>query len=154
MNKQMAEGMFGYFRMVLGVTRKIVDQFPADKMNFKPTDAQRTVAETVVHMYYFLLIAMESIRDGKVPENMAEPKISGKAELLAYMDKNVEAANKIFAGLTDDQLAQMIEAWGMTFPAWQMLTFTNDEHWHHRGALTVYLRLCGIEPIMIYSYEQ
>jgi uncharacterized damage-inducible protein DinB len=151
MNKQTAEGMFGYFRMVLGVTRKIVDQFPADKMNYKPTEAQRTVAETVAHMYSFLLITMETIRDGKTPE-MTEPKFNSKAELLAYMDNSLEKANKLFEGITDEQLARMIDAWGMNFPAWQMLTFMNDEHWHHRGALTVYLRLCGIEPIMIYSY--
>jgi uncharacterized damage-inducible protein DinB len=150
----MAEGWFGYFRMVLGITRKIVDQFPADKMTFKPTDAQRTVAETVAHMYSFLLIAMESVRDGKTPADAKEPKLNSKAEALAFMDESLEKANKIFEGLTDEQLARVIEAWGMTFPAWQMLTFLNDEHWHHRGALTVYLRLCGVEPIMIYSYEQ
>jgi uncharacterized damage-inducible protein DinB len=151
MNKQTAEGMFGYFRMVLGVTRKMVDQFPADKMNYKPTEAQRTVAETVAHMYSFLSIAMDTIRDGKTPE-MTEPKLNSKAEVLAFMDKSLEKANKVFEGITDEQLARTIEAWGMTFPAWQMLTYLNDEHWHHRGALTVYLRLCGIEPIMVYSY--
>ena len=151
MNKQQAEGMYGYFRMVNGVTRKLVDQFPADKMNFKPTEPQRTVAETLAHMYSFLPIAMETIRDGKTPD-ATEPKFNSKAEVLDFIDKSTANANKIFEGLTDDQLAREVDAWGMKFPAWQMLTYLNDEHWHHRGALTVYLRLCGIEPIMMYSY--
>ena len=152
MNKQTAEGMLGYFRMVLGVTRKLVDQFPADKMNYKPTEAQRTAAEVIVHMYAFMVEAMETIRDGKY--TMTDPpKITEKSEVLKYMDSQVEKAYKIFETLTDGQLAATIESYGQSMPAWQFLTFAYDEHWHHRGALTVYLRLCGVEPIMVYSYE-
>lgn len=153
MNKAQAEGMFGYFRMVLGVTRNLIDQFPADKMNFRPVEGTRTVADTVVHMYTFLVEALETIRDGKF--EMGEPPVfETKTEVLAYMDLQVERAYKIFESLTDEQLAAMITSYGQSMPAWQFLTFAYDEHWHHRGALTVYLRLCGIEPLMIYSYGE
>ena len=152
MNKQMAEGMFGYFRMVLGVTRKLIDQFPEDKLSFKPTDTQRTVAETVSHMYTFLPSSMEIIQAGKFIEPK-EPEFKSKSEMLAFMDSSVEKTYKIFGELTDAQLQPIIEAYDESFPAWQFLTFAYDEHWHHRGALTVYLRLCGIEPMMIYNYE-
>jgi uncharacterized damage-inducible protein DinB len=136
---------------VLGVTRKLVEQFPADKMSFKPTEETRTVAETVVHMYSFLVEAMETIRDGNF-EMTDPPKFETKPEVLGYMDLQVEKAYKIFGALTDEQLAASISSYGQTMPAWQFLTFAYDEHWHHRGALTIYLRLCGIEPLMIYSY--
>jgi uncharacterized damage-inducible protein DinB len=152
MNKQTAEGMFGYFKLVLGVTHKLVEQFPEDKMNYKPTEAQRTAAEVVVHMYGFLVEAVEAVRDGKY-EMTEAPKLTVKSDVLKYMDSQVEKAYKIFGTLTDAQLAATIESYGKTMPAWQFLTFAYDEHWHHRGALTVYLRLCGVEPIMIYSYE-
>jgi uncharacterized damage-inducible protein DinB len=152
MNKQTAEGMFAYFRMVLGVTRKLVEQFPEDKMGYKPIEPQRTAAEVIVHMYAFLVEAMEAIRDGKY-EMTEPPKLTAKSEILAYMDSQVEKAYKIFGTLTEAQLAATITSYGKTMPAWQFLSFAYDEHWHHRGALTVYLRLCGVEPIMIYSYE-
>jgi uncharacterized damage-inducible protein DinB len=153
MNKQQAEGYYSYFRMVLGVTRKLVEQFPPDKMNFKPTPEQRTVAETVVHMYNFLLEATETIRDSKF-NPVTEPRITDKKELLKYMDSQAGKMYEVFAGLTDVQLEAMIESYGQTLPGWQYLSFAYDEHWHHRGALTVYLRMCGVEPIMIYSYEK
>jgi uncharacterized damage-inducible protein DinB len=151
MNKQTLEGMYGYFRMVLGVSRKVIDQFPEDKLNFKPTDAQRTVSEIVVHMYSFLLASMKTVQAGKFV-GPQEPAIADKGELLAFMDKSVEEAYQIFGQLTDEQLQPIIEAYGDKFSAWQFLTFAYDEHWHHRGALTVYLRLCGVEPLMIYDY--
>ncbi len=153
MNKQMAEEIYEYFRMVLGVSRKLIDQFPEDKLSFKPTEAQNTVAETVSHMYTFLTVTMETIRDEKYIEPK-EPEFTSKKELLAYMDSSVEKAYEIFGGLTDAQLEPMIDVYGEKYPAWKFLTYLYDEHWHHRGALTVYLRLCGIEPMMIYSYEQ
>mgnify|MGYP003381101304 CR=1 FL=1 len=45
-----------------------------------------------------------------------------------------------------------IAAYGQEFAGWQFITFAYDEHWHHRGQFTVYLRLCGITPLMIYDY--
>lgn len=153
MNKEQALKMFEYFRMVLGVTRKLVDQFPEDKMNFKPTEESRTVAEIVVHMYTFMGEAMEAVRDGKF-ETSESPSFDKKPEVLGYMDLQVEKAFKLLEAITDEQLAATIESYGQSMPAWQFLTFAYDEHWHHRGALTVYMRLCGIEPLMIYSYEE
>lgn len=153
MNKAQAEQMLAYFRMILGVTRKLVDQFPEDRMTFKPIGTVRTVSETVVHMYAFMLEAMETVRDGKF-EVSEPPVIETKSALLAYMDAQVEKFYKIFDDVTDEKLAAMIDSYGKSMPAGFFLTFAYDEHWHHRGALTVYLRMLGIEPIMIYSYEQ
>lgn len=151
MNKATFQGIYDYFRMVHKMTRRIVDQFPADKMNYKPTPDQRTVAETVCHMYTFLCEAMETVKSGQFVEPN-EPKITNKAELLAYVDSQVEKAYVIFETIKDEHLERVVSAYEMEFPAWRFLAFAYDEHWHHRGALTVYLRLCGIEPIMIYDY--
>jgi uncharacterized damage-inducible protein DinB len=57
-----------------------------------------------------------------------------------------------FEALTEAQVQGTIAAYGAEFRGWQYLGFAYDEHWHHRGQLTVYLRLLGIEPVMIYDY--
>ena len=59
---------------------------------------------------------------------------------------------EIWDQITDDDLSRTVEAYGTSFPAVDFLGFTYDEHWHHRGQFTVYLRLRGVEPIMIYDY--
>jgi uncharacterized damage-inducible protein DinB len=152
MNKATLEGQFGYFRMVLGMTRKLVEQFPEDKLDFRPVPEVRSVSEIVGHNYQFMVEVATAVASGKMSDN-PPPKFVKKAEMLKWMDEQIAKFYATFATLTDNQIAAKISAWGEEFPGWQLLGAAYDEHWHHRGQLTVYLRLCGIEPIMLYSYE-
>jgi uncharacterized damage-inducible protein DinB len=152
MNKQQLVGKFGYFRMVTAVTRRLMDLFPEDKLNWKPTPEIRSAAEIISHHYGFLGAVVEGVATGKLP-NYQEGGFASKAEMFKYMDSHLE---KFYAGLdklTDEQIAGKVEAWGEKFEGWLMLGFAYDEHWHHRGQLTVYLRLLGIQPTMIYDYQ-
>jgi uncharacterized damage-inducible protein DinB len=151
MNKAAISAQWGYFRMVLGVTRKLVDQIPEDKMDFRPVPEVRTARELAAHMYNFLTEAVNTVAAGKhMPSE--EQKFASKAALMAWMDQQVETAFAKFETLTDEQLAAKIEVWGQTFHGWQMLDFTYQEALHHRGQLTVYLRLMGIKPLFIYDF--
>lgn len=152
MSKMMIQPRLDYFQMVHGVTRRIVDQMPADKLDFRPTPEVRSWSETVQHMYGSLEAMMKMVHDGKfVEEDKAKPL--SKAELNAFVDNKFASAMKIWESITDAQLNQKIDAWDTSFDAWQMPFFAVDEHWHHRGALTIYLRLNGVAPIMIYDYQ-
>jgi uncharacterized damage-inducible protein DinB len=151
MRKEQLERMYTYFKMVLGMTRRLVDEFPADKMDFRPTPETRTVAEIVSHNYTFLADAATMAQTGKFVEPK-EPALTTKDQALRFMDAQVEKLYATFAGLTEAQLETMVDAYGDRFPAWQFLAFAYDEHWHHRGQLTVYLRMCGVKPLMIYDY--
>jgi uncharacterized damage-inducible protein DinB len=151
MNKQQLTGMYGYFKMVHGVTRRMIDQVPADKIDFKPTPEQRSFGETVVHMYSFLDSSMSTAKAGKFTSD-EEVKAASKQEMLDLVDKKFAHAMSTLETITDEELPKVVEAYGQSFPAWQFPAFAYDEHWHHRGALTVYLRLLGIEPLMIYDY--
>ena len=152
MNKQMLAGQWEFFRMVLSVTRKLVEQIPANKLDFRPTPDVRPVSEIVIHMYNMLTDAVTTVLSGK-PAMSEEPKFTTKEELLAWMDAQVETAFAGFEHITDAQLAVTMDCWGDTFTAWQFLDFCYQEHLHHRGQLTVYLRLMGIQPFFIYDFE-
>src|SRR5512135_2458193 len=118
MNKQMLSGQWEFFRMALNVTRKQVEQIPADKLDFRPTPDVRTASELVVHMYNMLTDAVGTVLEGK-PVMGEEPKISDKAKLLKWMDGQVESAFAGFEHITDAQLAAQIESWGQIFNGWQ-----------------------------------
>lgn len=152
MNKQTMDGKYGYFKMVHGVTRRMIDQMPEDKLGFKPAPEVRSFSEIVVHMYAFLDSSMQIVKTGKFVDDV-NPAISSKAELLKFVDSQFAKAMATLDTLTDAQYATNVDAWGTTFPAWQLPAFAYDEHWHHRGSLTVYLRLNGITPVMIYDYQ-
>jgi len=153
MNKQTLEREWKYFRMVLGVSRRLVEQIPEDKLDFRPSPEVRTASELVVHAFTYLTESVATVAAGKQVDP-GEPKIEKKAELLNWIDKQVESAFAGFEKLTDEQLAAKISVWGESFHGWQLLDFAYQEHLHHRGQLTVYLRLMGIAPIFIYDFGE
>lgn len=151
MNKQMIEAQWGYMRMVLGNARKQVELIPDGKLDFRPTPEVRSVGELCVHMFTYLVESTRIVLAGKQLES-TEPKFTKKADLLKWIDGQIEEGYANLAKITDAQVAAVIEAWGMPFEGWKMLGFVFDEVLHHRGQLTVYLRLMGVQPAFIYDF--
>ena len=79
------QGKYDYFRQVLGMTRILLDQFPDDKMDYRPVPGVRTVAEIAAHMYAFLEEAPRTVLAGE-HKKVEEPKLRTKAEVMAYVD--------------------------------------------------------------------
>jgi uncharacterized damage-inducible protein DinB len=69
------------------------------------------------------------------------------AELLEFFDQRVETARQAFASLTDEQLGgEILVAPTITKPLWAAIRgrgFMNHLI-HHRGQLSVYLRLLNV----------
>jgi len=151
MNKQMIEGQWAYLRNVLGNARKQVELIPEDKLDFRPVPEVRTVGELCVHLFMYLTESTETVLAGKHTQR-DEPKFTKKADLMKWIDGQIEKGYANLAKITDAQLAAKIEAWGEPFDAWKMVSFVFDEVLHHRGQLTVYLRLMGVAPAFIYGF--
>jgi len=135
------------------IGRKLIamaEDFPEDKYNFKPTPAQRSFSEQLLHAaganYYFINPVM-----GKKPpaeEDMKADKFKNKAEIVAFVKKAfADGADAIKskgeAGLNDTiddpfahQKVRIIDyAYGFM------------EHCgEHYGQLVVYYRIAGLVP--------
>lgn len=152
MTKAMLQPQIDELKMIHGVTRRIIDQIPPDQINYRPFEGVRTFAETVEHMYAFVEEVMIMIETGKFYTGITG-NIHSKADLLAFVDERFTNAMAKWENITDEQLQVNVKAWGWDFQAWQFIGHNNDEIWHHRGALTIYLRGLGIQPVMIYDYQ-
>jgi uncharacterized damage-inducible protein DinB len=104
-------------------------------------------------MHIYLTELTETVLQGKHIDNK-EPKFQSKPELLKWMGEQIKKGNENFAKITDAQMAQTIEAWGQPFQAWQLLGLIPTEVIHHRGQMTTYLRLMGIEPVFIGDFDK
>ncbi len=166
MTKQALQGQREYFKMVHGVTLRLIASFGDDGLDFRPNPAMRSARELFAHIYGMERVWAEDIRKGKISqesENRAIPesaegkaetaKLKTVAELQAYARAAHLALDEALNAITDEELAANVETPFGTFPAWQMFTFAYDEHWHHRGQLYAYTRLAGKEPPMLYDYE-
>ncbi|MFN0085749.1 MAG: DinB family protein [Blastocatellia bacterium] len=166
MKKEALLGQYGYFKMVHGVTLRLIGTFSNEELDYRPQPGMRSVRELIQHLYGMLKTFPEGIRAGKLSaeiENAAIPesdegKAAGKAlktvaDCQAYARACFAAAESGLAEFTDAKLAEQIDSPFGPFPAWQYFSFAYDEHWHHRGQLYTYARLLGKEPPMLYDYE-
>lgn len=166
MDKQTLLGVRGYFDMVHGVTLRLIGSFSDEDLDYRPRPGMRSVRELISHIYTMERVMADGLRSGKLtaeveapanPETEAGKKVADSLTSVAkaqeYASECHKAAGGLLASMTDEELAQMVEAPYGSFPAWQYFSFAYDEHWHHRGQLYTYARLLGKEPPMLYSYE-
>jgi uncharacterized damage-inducible protein DinB len=166
MNKEALLGQRGYFKMVHGVTLRLIGSFADADLDYRPKPEMRSVRDLVLHIYGMQKAFGEGAREGRltdeienkcIPETEAGKAEAAKLKTVADCQKFArechQAGDDALAALTEEQLARPLESPFGTFPTWQYFAFAYDEHWHHRGQLYTYARLLGKQPPMLYDYE-
>lgn len=166
MKKEALMAQYQYFKLVHGVTLKMIGTFSEQELDFRPRPEMRSARELILHIYGMLKTFPIGIKQGKLTmeiENHAIPEteegraaigaLKTPADCQAYAKSCFQAAETGLAELPEERVNEMIDSPFGTFPAWQYFSFAYDEHWHHRGQLYTYLRMLGKEPPMLYSYE-
>jgi uncharacterized damage-inducible protein DinB len=127
----------------------MAEDFPEDKYDFKPTPAQRTFAEQLLHAagstYFFTDTVM-----GKKPAADVDPKrdqFKSKAEIVAFVKKSF--ADGAAAIQSKGEKGMMTEV--VYFPHKKArildIAYGLIEHsGEHYGQLVVYYRLVGLVP--------
>ncbi|REJ77601.1 MAG: hypothetical protein DWQ47_14615 [Acidobacteria bacterium] len=142
------------------VTRTVLERVPTDKLEFKPHEKSMgfgQLASHIAEMYeWFDSTLNQTELDFATMEY--EPFIAkSNEELLEYFDSNVEKALEFLKKATDEEL--MVE-WTMrngdtvyfSMPRIQVVrSFILNHIVHHRGQLSVYLRLNDIPVPQIYG---
>ncbi len=134
-------------------TRKLLERIPFDKADFKPHEKSMSLKRLAVHVteitgWWKECLTMDQL-DFAVGDH--KPKeINSVEELLAFHDQLVANAEKI---LTDTPEAEFFKPWTMrngetvyfTMLKVQVVrTWCLNHLFHHRGQLTVYLRLLDV----------
>ena len=131
------------FEEEMAATRKILERVPDDQFAWKPTEKSMTLGRLANHVAAIPVAAAVAItKQGSRPAEAAT-----KGELLEFFDQRIEAARQAFASLPDEQLAsEILVAPTIKKPLWAALRgrgFMNHLI-HHRGQLSVYLRLLNV----------
>jgi uncharacterized damage-inducible protein DinB len=130
------------FDLEISSTRKLLDRLPADKFTWKPHEKSHTLGKLANHVAA-LPSAIPIIINGtpKLPTDA-----ESKSALLEAFDQRVAKAREALATATDEHLAQTIHVTPtITKPRIEALRgFVMNHAIHHRGQLTVYLRILGV----------
>jgi uncharacterized damage-inducible protein DinB len=143
-------------------SRRALEEVPAGKYDWKPHD-KSMIFGYLAHMVATMpsWVAMGITRDelDVAPASgsaMNREKLETSDALLSALDKSAADARAALAGTTDEFLmtSWKLLAGGhvvMDTPRWEMIQDTIN-HWaHHRGQMTVYLRLMGAKVPAIYG---
>jgi len=143
-------------------SRRALEQVPEGKMDWKPHDRSMAFGPLVqmvatMPSWFAMMIKMNELdiapKDGP---HMRPAPMSTSAELIAGLDKAMEDARAAFKGTTDDHLMTpwRLLAGGkvvLESPRHEMIRDAINHLAHHRGQMTVYLRLLGATVPALYG---
>lgn len=135
------------------VGRKIIamaEDFPEDKYDMKPTPAQRSFAEQLLHAaganYYFT----NPVKGDKPPagEDPKRDEFKSKAEIVAYVKKAFADGAAVIQSKGDKGMSEtIVEPFSHQQVRISDLAYGFIEHCgEHYGQLVVYYRIAGLVP--------
>jgi len=149
------------FDQEMATTRRLLERIPDDKFGFKPHPKSMDMATLATHLAEMTGWTAETIGQDSFDLAGVDPatrKIAAsRSELLELFDQAVSKARAALAKAENDQLMQ---PWSLksgdkvffTMPKVVVLrSFVFNHCVHHRGQLSVYLRLNDIPVPSIYG---
>jgi uncharacterized damage-inducible protein DinB len=123
------------------------EMFPADKFSFKPTPAQMSFGDIVVHLTQGNDYLCGSIGGTKAPTRAKIAATDAKDALLARLRETFKFCDDALASLTDASLGEQLPFFGgrkMSRAA--VMTVTTGDWADHYSQSAIYLRLNGLLP--------
>ena len=157
---KMLEPMNGEIEQEAATTRRVLERVPADKLTWKPHPKSMSLGQLAMHVATIPggICRLAQVDEFEInPANFNPPVPKNAEEILDALDASVLAAQEYLGGVTESSALGTWRAKAngkevMAMPRVAMLRFIMLNHWyHHRGQLSVYLRLLEIPVPTIYG---
>jgi uncharacterized damage-inducible protein DinB len=157
---KMMEPMLGELQQEAATTKRVLERVPGDKLAWKPHPKSMSLGQLAMHVATIPggITKMAQVDAYEInPANFNQPGPKDMAEVLAALDAGVKEAEVYLGGISDSDAmgSWRLTANGkevMTMPRAAMLRMIMFSHWfHHRGQLSVYLRLLDVPVPTIYG---
>jgi uncharacterized damage-inducible protein DinB len=158
-----AQVLLPEFDHEMKITRTVLERIPDAKASFRPHPRSWTLGELGAHLANLPVWGTMALTLGEFDTAPAGgpprkgPEFQSTAELLQRLDANVAAARSHLAAASD---ADLMAPWSLkrggatvfTLPRAAVLRSMVLSHMiHHRGQLTVYLRMCDVPLPPVYG---
>ncbi|GMR13095.1 MAG: hypothetical protein BMS9Abin29_1294 [Gemmatimonadota bacterium] len=159
----MAQALMAQFEQEMAGTRRALERVPFDKADWAPHEKSMTMSKLACHIAempgWGVSILESDEYDMNPPggEPYAPPEVESTEELLAMFDSGVAAAKAKLPTISDEA---MMSHWALLSGGQEIhggprgAVFNNmiiGHVIHHRGQLTVYLRLNGVPVPALYG---
>lgn len=138
-----------YRQMISRQSKNLVasaEEMPADKYSFKPTAAQMTFGEVILHIAGDNDEACAPVGGIQAPNRAKLAPTDDKAKLIARLRESFQLCDQAAAHLNDADLNAKVSAFGDQWTRGALM-FERTEDWaDHYSQLAIYLRLNGLLP--------
>lgn len=155
----LVDALLPEFDHEMATTRKLLERVPEDTLAWKPHERSWSLGELAQHvsmipMWGSLTLAQPEI--DLAGDTRPEP-VRSRAELLAGFDDRVATTRGALAGRTD---AELMAPWSLRRDGEVLFTMPKAAVWrsfvmnhliHHRGQLSLYLRLQNVPVPAMYG---
>ncbi len=123
------------------------EEMPADKFGFKPTDAQMSFGQLVLHVAGSNVFMCSSISGKKSPEAAKLDASAPKEQLMQRIKDSFAFCESALGGVTDGDLGGQVPYWGKSTVSRATAMMGLAQDWaDHYGQQAMYLRLNGHLP--------
>ena len=141
-------------------TRRVLERVPGDKLAWKPHRKSMTLGQLAIHVATIpgnasKLVQQDGFEVSRA--NFEPPHPASVREILSALDTSMRAAEEFLDGMSESAAmanwrltSNGKEVFAMPRIEWMRSVMLN--HWyHHRGQLSVYLRLLDVPVPVIYG---
>lgn len=144
------------FRTEVPATRKLLDRVPGDKLAWKPHPKSRSLGELAAHLAGVAGMAVRIATTDEFTPGGSSPLAAGTIEeIRSRFEEYVRSAEDALSNLTDESANAH---WRLVFQGKEIFSKPRVEAlrtnvlnhlYHHRGQMSVYLRLLdvGVPPV-------
>ena len=157
---QIIELLLPEFDREMGLARRVLERAPEGRFAYRPHPRSMSLGELAGHVAHLPSWATETMQGTEFAMTRAEARRGppeSRTALLNEFDSHVSRARRLLAGASD---AELLVSWSLkvddevlfTMPRVTVLRgFVLNHLVHHRGQLTVYLRLLDTPVPSLYG---
>lgn len=146
------EDLISMFQKEFATTLKVMRAYPETQMQFAPHErsspAKRLMATFVFEMYLLRSFIFGETVDRSAFQQYAKETLD---ELIADFEKETTKVIQLMKNLSENDLSKKVEFAGTTFTADRFAMMMLFDQVHHRGQLSVYIRMAGGKVPSIYG---
>jgi len=139
-------------------TKRVLERVPEDRLTWKPHEKSMSMGQLALHVATVPGAIAEISRQSpfKVGQ-FTQPPATSAAELVPALEQSIAKACDVLRTMDDASLAKTWRAMDgdreiFAIPVGALFRSVMLNHWyHHRGQLSVYLRLVGVPVPSIYG---
>jgi uncharacterized damage-inducible protein DinB len=152
--------MSGELEQEAVTTKRVLERVPEDKLGWKPHPKSMSLGELAMHVARIPgdISRLAQVDEFEFSSALFEPpKAKSKEEILAALDASVQTAQDYLGGVSEAAVAGTFRTMlrgkeVRSMPRAVLIRSIMFNHWyHHRGQLSVYLRLLDVPLPVIYG---